>query len=76
METIELELLGAETLDLDLKDSGSLEMELDRSTGTSNYAALSNKPQIEGHTLIGNSTIQQIGVDALPVSEIEKILYL
>ena len=44
--------------------------------GTTDYNDLSNKPSIEGHELVGDSTIQEIGVDALSVTEIEKILYL
>lgn len=76
MNAITLEIQGSSSLDLSMTSDPTLTLGLERSTGTNNYAALSNKPQIEGRTLIGNSTIQQIGVDALPVSEIEKILYL
>ena len=43
---------------------------------TGDYNNLSNKPSIENHTLIGNSTIDEIGVGTLTVQEIEKILYL
>lgn len=40
------------------------------------YIDLINKPRIEHHVLVGNSTIDQIGVGTLSVQEIEKILYL
>ena len=33
--------------------------------GTSNYNALSNKPQINGHILEGNMTSEQIGLTSL-----------
>lgn len=43
---------------------------------TSNYEELSNKPSIENVVLIGNKTINQIGVGTATISEIESILYL
>ena len=43
---------------------------------TDNYEDLYNKPSIEQRVLVGNSTIEQIGVGTLTVQEIEKILYL
>lgn len=46
------------------------------SSGTTNYNVLSNKPSIEGHTLVGDKTFKQLGMDTLAEWEIEKILYL
>ncbi|MBQ9021568.1 MAG: hypothetical protein IJ113_06100 [Eggerthellaceae bacterium] len=43
--------------------------------GTNDYERLVHKPSIEGHTLTGDSTIDQIGVGTLTVQDIEKILY-
>lgn len=43
---------------------------------TSNYEELINKPRIENCELVGNKTIDQIGVGTASVAEIEKILYL
>lgn len=43
---------------------------------TGDYEKLNNKPRIENHELVGNSTIDEIGVGTLTVQEIEKILYL
>lgn len=61
---------------LTLSGDAGISLALDRARGTTDYGGLTGKPSIEGHTLAGDSTIQQIGVGALPVSEIEKILYL
>lgn len=43
---------------------------------TGDYNKLANKPRIENHELVGNSTIDEIGVGTLTVQEIERILYL
>lgn len=43
---------------------------------TGDYNKLNNKPRIENHELVGNSTIDEIGVGTLTVQEIERILYL
>lgn len=43
---------------------------------TGDYNALKNKPSIEKHELIGDSSIDQIGVGTATIAEIEKILYL
>lgn len=39
------------------------------------YNALVNKPSIEGHVLVGDSTIGQIGVGELTPQEIDRIIY-
>lgn len=47
---------------------------------TSNYEELYNKPQINGHTLIGNKVSEELDLQGkmavLSTTEIEKILYL
>ena len=40
------------------------------------YRSLPDKPSIEGHILVDDSTLQQIGVGTASTAEIEKILYL
>ena len=45
-------------------------------TSGGDYNKLVNHPSIEKHVLIGDSTIEQIGVGTMTVQEIEKILYL
>ena len=53
--------LGSETdMDLQFDDSDSLELQLGDAAGTTNYNALTNKPQINGQTLIGNKTIAEL----------------
>lgn len=76
MNELILTIESESELGLGIESESELSLGVERSAGTTNYNALTNKPRIEGHTLVGDSTIQQIGVDALPVSEIEKILYL
>ena len=42
--------------------------------GTSDYTELSNKPQIEGITLEGNNTFEDLGLEALTNLQIEALL--
>ena len=44
--------------------------------GTNDYNELENKPQINGVTLQGNRDMASLGVDAMSVQDIERILYL
>lgn len=75
MNEITLDILSGNGLDLDISSGGSIQLGLERSSGTSNYEALVNKPKIEGHTLIGDSTLDQIGVGDITPQEIDIIIY-
>lgn len=60
-----------------ISDTGTIRGAVSGGTGgTKDYEKLENLPQIEGTTLKGNKTFRQLGMDVVPVSEIEKILYL
>lgn len=58
--------------------SGNFNMKFNttQTVETGDYNNLSNKPSIEGNTLIGDKSFRQLGLDTLSVQEIEKILYL
>ena len=43
--------------------------------GTNDYNKLINHPSIEGHTLIGDSTLPQIGVNDITEQAIDQIIY-
>lgn len=43
--------------------------------GTNDYNRLVNQPSIEGHILLGNSTIAQIGVGEITPQEIDQLIY-
>lgn len=43
--------------------------------GTNDYERLVHKPSIEGHELVGDSTLMQIGVATLTEQEIDRIIY-
>lgn len=45
-------------------------------TVTGSYEPLTDKPKIEGVTLRGDKTIEELGVNAMSVQDIERILYL
>lgn len=42
--------------------------------GTTNYNDLTNKPSINGVTLIGNKTNEELNINAISNSEIEELL--
>ena len=43
--------------------------------GTNDYERLIHKPSIEGHTLIGDSTLPQIGVGDITEQAIDNIIF-
>lgn len=43
-------------------------------SGTSNYLELSNKPQINGVTLVGNKSLADLGVVKITDNEIDDII--
>lgn len=42
--------------------------------GTNNYEDLTNKPKIEGKTLIGNKTLSDLNIKALTNTELEELI--
>lgn len=54
----------------DVGDSG----DIDIPTLNSNYETLSNKPSVEGVTLIGNKTFPQLGLESITNVELENLL--
>ena len=43
--------------------------------GTNNYETLNNKPSIEGATLTGDKTFDELGLEPMSFHEIDEILY-
>lgn len=75
MNAITLEIQGRSSLDLSMTSDPTLTLGLERSTGTNNYESLVNKPSIEGHILMGDSTLTQIGVGDITPQAIDTIIY-
>lgn len=57
------------TITLGIEKNNNITLGLTRSSGTANYEALTNKPQINGVTLIGNKTSSEIKVQD-PIGDI------
>lgn len=75
-EKLTLHIQGKKTLSLGIdQERGTLGLGVDKAQGTTNYNALANKPSIEGHTLVGNSTLQEIGVGDITAQDIDKLIY-
>ena len=75
MNEITLDIQGKQSIDLSVAGGSAISLGIERSTGTSNYNALVNKPSIEGHVLVGDSTLGQIGVGDITPQEIDTIIY-
>ena len=78
---IEIDFTVDDALGVEIKGTSSnIDLEFGDKACVSDYPELSNKPQINDVTLIGNKTSEELGLQsemrALTVHEIERILYL
>lgn len=73
---IEMTVTGKGAVGASVAGKQSAQLGIERPSGTANYAALVNKPSIEGVTLVDNKTFKELGMEAATVAEIERILYL
>lgn len=72
---MELVILEKTPIALDIGGKSELELGLDKSTGTTNYNALTNKPSIEDVVLVGNKTFKQLGLEAMTEQDIDDLIY-
>lgn len=77
METLPIALRGGSgTVPISIgSGSGTLHIGLSRAGGTNRYPALLEKPSIEGHVLVGDSTLPEIGVGDITPQDIDRIIY-
>ena len=77
MTELVLSIEGAAELGLGIGGDPELALGIERGggSGTSNYEGLTNKPKIEGHTLVGDSTLRQIGVGDVTPQDIDRIIF-
>lgn len=75
MEPISLTVTEPPSIDLASDDVPAVSLDAGEPAPTGDYTALTNKPRIEGHVLVGDSTIGQIGVGELTPQEIDRIIY-
>ena len=68
-------LSGVETIKGDVLGTGNVKGGMSTSIAW-DYEKLKNLPSIEGHTLIGDKTFPELGMNTLTTQEIETILYL
>ena len=73
---IDIEINTDSSIDTDIQTSdGEIDTDIELSTnGTNDYNDLANKPSIEGVELIGDKTLQELGVEALTPQEIDAII--
>lgn len=69
IEEFEINLSPTQTLDIELTQTPS-----ETPGGTKNYNELVNKPKIEGVTLEGNKTFEELHMNALTNIELERLL--
>ena len=73
---IDIEINTDSSIDTDVQTSdGEIDTDIEISTGgTNDYNDLVNKPSIEGVELIGDKTLEELGVEALTPQEIDAII--
>ena len=77
MEKIRLKVSTGAAVPLDIGGTDPLPVGLgiNRFRPTGDYRDLEHKPSIEGHTLIGDSLLPQIGVHTVTPQDIDNIIY-
>ena len=73
---IDIEINTDSNIDTDIQTSdGEIDTDIELSTaGTNDYNDLANKPSIEGVELVGDKTLEELGVEALTPQEIDAII--
>ena len=73
---IDIEINTDSSIDTDIQTSdGEIDTDIKISTGgTNDYNDLINKPSIEGVELVGDKTLEELGVEALTPQEIDAII--
>ena len=73
---IDIEINTDSSIDTDIQTSdGEIDTDIEISTsGTNDYNDLINKPSIEGVELVGDKTLEELGVEALTNAEIDAII--
>ena len=76
MIDIDIEIDNESSIDTDIQTSdGEIDTDIVISTGrTNDYNDLINKPSIEGVELVGDKTLEELGVEALTPQEIDELL--
>ena len=79
-EVIKMNILDTDDINFNIQDRGDISFTMEgQGGGTTNYNQLSNKPQINGVTLIGNKLdyelyLQHI-MDEITEQDIDRIIY-
>ena len=73
---IDIEINTNSSIDTDIQTSdGEIDTDIELSAGgTNDYNDLVNKPSIEGVELVGDKTLEELGVEALTPQEIDAII--
>ena len=73
---IDIEINTDSSIDTDIQTSdGEIDTDIEISMGgTNDYNDLINKPSIEGVELVGDKTLEELGVEALTPQEIDALL--
>ena len=76
MIDIDIEIDNESSIDTDIQTSdGEIDTDIVMSMGgTNDYNDLINKPSIEGVELVGDKTLEELGVEALTPQEIDAII--
>lgn len=72
---IELTMTGKASAEMQMASKGSVTLSVDGARGTSHYPALTDKPKIEGVTLLGDKSFEQLGLSAVTLQEIDNLIF-
>ena len=75
MEPISLKVKQPDPVALGFSEPSPIGLSVGGAAPPADYNSLFNKPSIEGHVLVGDSTIGEIGVGELTPQEIDRIIY-
>lgn len=78
-QPLEITIAASKPINMEIQNEKDINLSLGESKGTTNYVALSNKPQINDVTLIGNKTSKELHLehelDVITPQEIDTMIF-
>ena len=78
-KAINLDIKKPNKIDVDIERNNLITLDIRSQSGTTNYNALTNKPQINGVTLVGNKLDYELylqhEMDEITAQDIDRIIY-
>lgn len=75
MERIGLSISEQPAVGLAISEPAPVRLSVGEAGASGDYSELYNKPSIESHVLVGDSTLEQIGVGTITPQDIDRMIY-